>query len=76
MGNLNVNEMRDKRKANTIIEFIRSRCDKNLDVIFLQETVNNGWGNECVLNHGTNLSAGDFSFFFSPALKVKILSKK
>lgn len=35
MGFLNVNGMRDRRKVETIIEFIRL---KNVDVIFLKET--------------------------------------
>ncbi len=55
MGSLNVHGMRDRRKAETIIEFIRL---KNVHVIFLQEThsdVNNetDWrmwcGDECIL---------------------------
>lgn len=81
VGSLNVNGMRDRKKAGNIIEFIRL---KNLDVIFLQEThsdMNNEvdwrlwWGNECVLTHGTNLSAGA-AILFSPTTKVRILSKK
>lgn len=35
VGSLNVNGMRDKSKADTVIEFIKL---KKLDVIFLQET--------------------------------------
>lgn len=35
VGSLNVNGMRDKKKAETILELIKL---KNLDVIFLQET--------------------------------------
>lgn len=81
VGSLNVNGMRDRRKAETIIEFIRL---KNLNVTFLQEThsdVNNetDWrmwcGDECFLSHGTNLSAG-VAIVFSPTAKVKIISKQ
>lgn len=81
VGSLNVNGMRDMRKAEMIIEFIKL---KNLNVTFLQEThsdVNNEvdwqlwWGNECVFTHGTNLSAGA-AILFSPNTKFKILSKK
>lgn len=35
VGSLNVNGMRDKSKADTVINFIKL---KKLDVIFLQET--------------------------------------
>lgn len=81
VGSLNVNGMRDRKKANTIIEFISL---KNLDVIFLQETHSDAhnevdwrlwWKNECVLSRGTNLSAGA-AVLFSPSIKVKILFKK
>lgn len=81
MGSLNANGMRDRRKAETIIEFIRL---KNVNMTFLQEThsdVNNeiDWrmwcGDECILSHGTNLSAG-VAIIFSPTTKVKIMSKQ
>ncbi len=81
VGSLNVNGMRDRSKAETIIEFIRL---KNLNVTFLQEThsdVNNeiDWrmwcGDECVLSHGTNLSAG-VAIIFSPNIKVRIMTKQ
>lgn len=80
VGSLNVNGMRDKSKADTVIEFIKL---KKLDVIFLQEThsdANNEvdwrlwWRNECVLTHGTNLSAGT-AILFSPSIKAKVLKK-
>lgn len=81
VGSLNVNGMRDKSKADTVINFIKL---KKLDVIFLQEThsdANNEvdwrlwWRNECVLTHGTNLSAGT-AILFSPSIKAKVLEKK
>lgn len=80
MGSLNVNEMRDRRKAETTIEFIRL---KNVDVIFLQEThcdVNNEvdwrlWWVMCVFLL-MGLTRVQTAIIFSPTTKVRILSTK
>lgn len=80
VGSLNINGLRDGKKRNLLLEFIRV---KYLSIVFLQEThssVSNEvdwglwWEGERVLSHGTNLSAG-VAVLFSPALKVKILRK-
>ncbi len=81
VGSLNINGLREEKKRNLLLEFIRI---KYLSIVFfLQEThstVSNEvdwglwWEGERVLSHGTNLSAG-VAVLFSPALKVNILSK-
>ncbi len=80
VGSLNINGLREEKKRNLLLEFIRI---KYLSIVFLQEThstVSNEvdwglwWEGERVLNHGTNVSAG-VAVLFSPALKVNILSK-
>ena len=56
---------------------------KNVDVIFLQETHSDSlnetdwgiwWGGQYALSHGSNLSAG-VAVLFSPSLNVNILSR-
>ncbi len=79
VGSLNVNGGRDRNKRAIIAEYAYL---KDINVMFLQETHSDSqnevelyrwWEGECILSHGTNLSAG-VAIIFSKHLDLNILS--
>ncbi len=79
VGSLNVNRGRDRNKRAIIAEYAYL---KDINVMFLQETHSDSqnevelyrwWECECILSHGTHLSAG-VAILFSKHLDLNILS--
>lgn len=81
IGSINVNGARDRVKRGLIAEYV---LQKNLNVIFLQETHSDTgnevdwgvwWKGALVISHGTNIRAG-VAILFSQKLGVNIISTK
>ncbi len=79
VGSLNINGGRDRNKRAIIAEYAYL---KDINVMFLLETHSDSqnevelyrwWEGECILSHGTNLSAG-VAILFSKHLDLNILS--
>lgn len=79
VGSLNINGGRERNKRPMTLEYVHL---KDINFMFLQETHSDSqnevewyrwWEGECILSHGTNLSAG-VVVLFSKHLDLKILS--